>query len=234
MITHYFPYYGGNSLFIRLDSMKAVLIDTPYDGVATIALLEWINNTFRDLELVAIVTGFHQDNLGGNEELIARNIPVFGMTMTADLVRDKGDELKRILVESVKNSENKSYFERYSTLNLVPPNRTFMLKKGETKIIEVASEKFEFFYPGESHTVDNAVVFVHKEKILFGGCMIRALSNRRPGYIKYANMIEWPKSVELVKDQFPDCDIIIPGHGFEGDSTLLQHTINILNTWNNN
>ena len=214
--------------------MKAVLIDTPYDGVATIALLEWINNTFRDLELVAIVTGFHQDNLGGNEELIARNIPVFGMTMTADLVRDKGDELKRILVESVKNSENKSYFERYSTLNLVPPNRTFMLKKGETKIIEVASEKFEFFYPGESHTVDNAVVFVHKEKILFGGCMIRALSNRRPGYIKYANMIEWPKSVELVKDQFPDCDIIIPGHGFEGDSTLLQHTINILNTWNNN
>lgn len=232
MITHYFPYYGGNSLLVLLNNKEAVLIDTPHEGVATTALLAWINNEFGDLELHAIVTGFHQDNLGGNEVLIQNGIPVYGMQLTANLVNSEGNDFKKAIMESVRDNENKTYFERYQKLRLTPPDVTFKLGKNESKINELGTVMFEFYYPGETHTVDNAVVYIHGEKMLFGGCMIRALSDMRPGYIKYANMMEWPVSVEGVAQRFPDAEIVIPGHGFEGDINLLPHTVMILKAWN--
>jgi len=234
MITHYFPVWGGNSLVVLLEDNGAVLIDTPYEGIATTALLDWITDEFGNLELHAIVTGFHQDNLGGNEVLVKREIPVYGMKLTADLVETKREEFKGVLIESVKNHENKTYFQRYSDLHLTPPDHIFDLPTGESKLIEIGKEKFEFYFPGETHTVDNAVVYIHGKKILFGGCMIRALRDKRPGYIKYANMKEWPISVERVAKQFPSAQIVVPGHGFEGGSEMLQHTVTILDNWNNN
>lgn len=234
MITHYFPYYGGNSLIVLLKNNTAVLIDSPYDGIATLVLLEWIDKQFGELKLYAIVTGFHQDNLGGNEVLIERDIPVYGMQLTANLLKTEGEDFKKIIIESVKNNENKMFLERYTNLVLTPPDHTFELKKDESKLIEIENEKFEFYYPGESHTVDNSVVYLHGKNILFGGCMIRALSDHRPGYIKYANMKEWPVSVEFVAEKFSKSKVVIPGHGFEGDFSLIQHTIDILDIWNEN
>jgi len=232
MITHYFPNWRGNSMLIILEKNEAVLIDTPYDGIATKALLDWIRKTFGELKLHAIVTGFHQDNLGGNEVLIENEIPVYGLQLTTQLVKSKGEEIKQVLLELVKNNDKEEYYRRYSNLNLIPPSRIFDLEKGESKVIKISNEKFEFFYPGESHTVDNSVVYMHNSRVLFGGCMIRALSDDRPGYIKYANMKEWPLSVELVMKHYPNPKIIIPGHGFEGDFQLLQHTVDILYEWN--
>ena len=108
------------------------------------------------------------------------------------------------------------------------------MKKDESKLIEIENEIFEFYYPGENHTVNNSVVYLHRKNILFGGCMIRALSDQRPGYIKYANMKEWPESVALASEKFSKSIVIIPGHGFEGDTSLIHHTIDTLDIWNNN
>ncbi len=62
--------------------------------------------------------------------------------------------------------------------------------------------------------------------------MIRAMQDQRPGFIDYANMVAWPKSVALVQQKFPQSKIIVPGHGFDGNFELIQHTIDILNAWN--
>ncbi len=83
MITHYFP-WGGNSLVVLLKNKNALLIDTPYDGIATTAPLEWLDSIYGKLTFTAIVTGFHQDNLGGNEVLMANGIPVYGMRLTVN------------------------------------------------------------------------------------------------------------------------------------------------------
>ena len=231
MITHYFP-WGGNSLVVLLKNKHAVLIDTPYDGIATSVLLEWLENKYGKLNITAIVTGFHQDNLGGNEVLIANGIPVYGMRLTADLVKNQGRDLKKVILESVKNPDQKAYYERYKKLKFTPPDHVFDLHAGESYILNVGGENFELFYPGESHTIDNAVVYIHGKYVLFGGCMIRAMQDKRPGFIEYANMEAWPKSVEYVKQKFPFSKIVVPGHGFEGDFELLQHTIDLLNAWN--
>ena len=230
MITHYFPYWGGNGLFVLLPNNKGVLIDTPYEITGTESLLNWISNNFGNLELTAIVTGFHQDNLGGNELLISNGMNVYGADLTKQLVEEQGDSLKSVLVSMVKDNENKKYFESYSNLKLVPPNITFPIHEGLR--LEIENETFEVYFPGESHTIDNTVVYLHKSKILFGGCMIKGYMYKEPGYMGYANMDEWPKSIEKVIQRFPDCKLVVPGHGDYGGQDILTHSLKIVNEWN--
>jgi metallo-beta-lactamase class B len=230
IITHHFPRFGSNSLFVLLPGEQGVLIDTPHETTGTRALLTWIQSSFGNLELTAINTGWHQDNLGGNEYLISQKIPVYGPTLTATLIRDRGNELKDMLLEQTASLEDQRYYQSYRELHLLPPDHTFPIEEG--LMLEKGGETFEIYYPGESHTVDNTVVFLHTKKILFGGCMIMSLRHQRPGFIDHANMTEWPESVKKVIRKFPSCEVVIPGHGPHGNDRLLKHTIDILETYN--
>ena len=53
-------------------------------------LVDWIKNNFGEVNLVAINTGFHVDNLGGNEFLLSRGIAVYGSNLTAKLIAERG------------------------------------------------------------------------------------------------------------------------------------------------
>ena len=150
--------------------------------------------------------------------------------LTVKLVKEKGAELKTIILKSVSSDENKRYFNSYMELNLIPPNKTFPIKEGLE--LKYGDQIYEVYFPGESHTIDNTVVYLHKQKILFSGCMIKGLEFNNPGFIRYANMTEWPVSVEKVMNKFQDCRIVVPGHGREGGKELLPHMIKVLNDWN--
>jgi metallo-beta-lactamase class B len=230
MYTHYFP-YGCNGMFILLPDSQGLLINTPCETSGTISLLDWIEKSFGHIKLTAIVTGFHQDNLGGNEVLLSKNIPVYGSDLTVKLLKEMGAGLKEVIMNSVSNEKDKKYYDSYKALNMEPPNRIFQLKKGLK--LKIDDEIFEVYFPGESHTRDNTVVYLCKQKILFGGCMIKGLEFDNPGYTGYANMTEWPKSVEKVMNKFKDAEIVIPGHGTQGGKELLPHMIKVLNDWNN-
>jgi metallo-beta-lactamase class B len=79
-------------------------------------------------------------------------------------------------------------------------------------------------YLGEAHSKDNIVTWVPKEKILFGGCMIKSLGASR-GYLGDANLQQWSPTVEKVKKAFSNAAIVIPGHGSHGTTELLDYTI---------
>ena len=209
MITHYFPFWGGNSMFILLEDKQAVLIDTPYELTGTQALMNWIDENFDKLNITAIITGFHQDNLGGAEVLYSRDIPVYGPELTATLVKEQGPELIALMMNSLKDNENPKYYEGYRNLTLLPPDHTFPIEEGLT--LDIGGESFEVYFPGESHTVDNTIVYLRNKNILFGGCMFKGLMYQNPGYMGYANMEAWPVSVEKVIDTFPDTRVAIPG-----------------------
>jgi metallo-beta-lactamase class B len=230
LITHYFPRYGSNSLFVILPDKKGMLIDTPHETTGARSLLTWIQSTFGKIQLTAINTGWHQDNMGGNEYLLSLNVPVYGPTLTADLIRDRGKELKELLLRQTVSLDDKRYYHAYREVNFLPPDHTFPIADG--LLLEAGPETFEIYYPGESHTVDNTVVFLHRKKILFGGCMILSLQHQRPGFTEHANMNEWPESVKKVSQKFPDCQLVIPGHGPPGDARLLEHTWQILEAFN--
>ena len=92
----------------------------------------------------------------------------------------------------------------------------------------ISGYEIETFYPGEGHSPDNIVIYLKKDKILFGGCLIKSLENNSLGNVNDANLNEWSNSVQKVIDKYPEAKIVIPGHFSWGNKKLLKHTIKLL------
>ena len=107
-----------------------MLIDTPVETTGTKDLVEWINSTFDKPELMAINTGWHNDNLGGNQYLLSMNIPVYGPELTARLIIKRKEELKDIVLASTESLENKRFYETFNIPDLLPPDQTFPIEEG--------------------------------------------------------------------------------------------------------
>ncbi len=232
VVTHSFP-WQGNSLVVFLSGNDVVFVDTPYNNEATRKVVEWIKSENKKANILEINTGFHNDNLGGNEYLLSQNIPVYGSKVTAKLIEDgKIYETMAAALELLKKSgkASKECLEAYKTQKFKAPNRLFDIKEG-LKLNE-GEEIVEVYFPGESHSIDNVVVYFHNRKILFGGCMVKSLESKGPGFTGDANMQEWPESIEKVLKRFKNARIVVPGHGNWGDTKLLNHTIELLVNYN--
>lgn len=94
---------------------------------------------------------------------------------------------------------------------------------------KIGNINLETFYPGEGHAPDNIVVWIQDYKLLFGGCLIKSLNSQNLGSIDDANVEKWPISVKKVMKKYPNIEIVVPGHGEKGDSSLLDHTLELLN-----
>lgn len=81
-------------------------------------------------------------------------------------------------------------------------------------------------YLGAAHTEDGIVVWIPKDKILFGGNEVRSIGGWY-GNIGDANLKEWSNTILKVKENYGTAKIVIPGHGKYGDIKLLDYTINI-------
>ncbi len=93
-------------------------------------------------------------------------------------------------------------------------------------VLKVGSKKVYATYFGEGHTKDNIVGYFPGEKVLFGGCLIKALEAGK-GNLEDANVQEWSKTVEKVKNKYPNVKIVIPGHGEVSNKALLDYTIKL-------
>jgi len=84
--------------------------------------------------------------------------------------------------------------------------------------------KVEIFYPGAGHSADNIVVWLLEQRILNGGCFVRAAEAATLGNTSDAVVTDWAASAERVQRRYPDVQMVIPGHGALGDAALLEHT----------
>jgi len=117
-------------------------------------------------------------------------------------------------------------------------NKTGNLLKSQNKHIDFLFSSFlaldlqtlhlELFYPGAGHSIDNIVIWLPEDKILFGGCLLKSLEAKDKGNIKDADMKAWPVSVELVMKKYSDAMIVIPGHGEIGNTSVFDHTLKLL------
>ena len=83
------------------------------------------------------------------------------------------------------------------------------------------NNKIEAFYPGAGHTPDNLVVWLPKQKILFGGCFVKP---EGLGNLSHAVIGDWPASADKLIHRYSDAKIVVPGHGKIGDASLLEKT----------
>ena len=113
-----------------------------------------------------------------------------------------------------------------ATIRLAKEKNNTVPKKGfdESLILEAGRQMIINLFPGEGHTTDNIVCYVPQEKVLFGGCLIKALGAGK-GNLADANVNTWSESVKRVKGEFDDIEIVIPGHGAYGGPELLDYTI---------
>jgi glyoxylase-like metal-dependent hydrolase (beta-lactamase superfamily II) len=88
----------------------------------------------------------------------------------------------------------------------------------------LVTNTIEVFYPGAGHSKDNIVVWLPKEKILFGGCFVKSINSKGLGYTGDASVKDWPISIQKVIDKYPNVRMVVPGHGKVGDINLLRHT----------
>jgi metallo-beta-lactamase class B len=81
------------------------------------------------------------------------------------------------------------------------------------------------YYLGAAHTIDNIVVWIPSEQILFADCMIKELAATNLGFTGDGDLKEYPVTLKKVSEKFPNAKTVIPGHGLYGGFELIDHTI---------
>ena len=93
----------------------------------------------------------------------------------------------------------------------------------------IGDKLIKCYYFGTAHTLDNIVVWIPSEQILFAGCMIKSKNSKDLGNTVDGDLVAYPKTIDKLINSFPEAKIVIPGHGQIGDSDLIKHTKELTN-----
>jgi metallo-beta-lactamase class B len=92
-------------------------------------------------------------------------------------------------------------------------------------VFTLGQYSFQTFYPGQGHTKDNIVIWFDKEKVLYGGCLVKSTVYDDLGNLKDANVKEYATTIEHVQKRFLHPKYIIPGHQDWTNTESLNHTL---------
>lgn len=196
----YYPAFGtftSNGLIYRSGN-EAVVMDTPASSRQSKALIEWWKETFPEVRIKAVVVNhFHEDALGGLDTFHQAGIDSYGHRRTKRLLRR----------ENPKGIPPRNLFKAIAKIGV-----------GENEVVN--------FFPGRAHTDDNIVTWIPEHRILFGGCMVKAIGAGK-GNIADADLKKWASTIRRVMAKFPEPLLVVPGHGPIGDESLLKYTADL-------
>ena len=96
-------------------------------------------------------------------------------------------------------------------------------------IFTLGGRVLETYYPGPGHAPDNIVVWLPKEKILYGGCFLKSVADSNLGNLGDADIQVWAENALKLKKRYPDPRYIIVGHGPWHSLRAIDHTIHLVN-----
>lgn len=94
--------------------------------------------------------------------------------------------------------------------------------------VAVGSRSVLAWFPGGGHSPDNMVVWLERERILFGGCLVKSYDAGSIGNLSDAVVDQWPGTIHRVSKRFPKARVVIPGHGSVGGREALKRTLALL------
>jgi metallo-beta-lactamase class B len=124
----------------------------------------------------------------------------------------------------IKSYANRKTIEITKSKHLPVPEMEFT----DSLQLMAGNKAVDCYYLGAAHTLDNIVVWIPSEKILFAGCMAKAMNAQGLGNTADGDLAEWPKTIDKVIAKFKTAETVIPGHGLWGGPELLQHTRDLL------
>ncbi len=92
----------------------------------------------------------------------------------------------------------------------------------------VGQHSFQTYYGGQGHSPDNIVIWFDKEKILYGGCLVKSTKAEDLGNLSDANVKAWAATIKNIQYKFGDTNYIIPGHLDWHSNKSLTHTLNLI------
>jgi len=92
-------------------------------------------------------------------------------------------------------------------------------------VFMIGQYSFQTYFPGPGHAPDNIVVWFEKEKVLYGGCLVKSADNSDLGNLSDANIKEYATTIRNVQEKCKDARYVIPGHGNWTNAHALDHTL---------
>jgi len=92
-------------------------------------------------------------------------------------------------------------------------------------VFNVGQYFFETYYPGQGHTEDNIVIWFKKEKILYGGCLIKGADAEDLGYLGDGNVTEYASTLKNVQRKYRKPKFIIIAHSDWKNINSLKHSL---------
>lgn len=122
--------------------------------------------------------------------------------------------------QGIKSYANQLTIDIASRKHLPLPEKGFT----DSLTLNLGGRKVLCWFPGAAHSMDNIVVWIPSEKVLFPGCMVKSMDSRNLGNVADGDLKEYPATIDRVLRRFSSALVIIPGHGAIGGIELLTHT----------
>ena len=92
-------------------------------------------------------------------------------------------------------------------------------------VFTVGQYSFETYYPGQGHTIDNIIIWFEKEKILYGGCLIKGADDENLGYLDDGNVTAYASTLKNVQQKCLKPAFIIIAHSDWKNIHSLKHSL---------
>jgi metallo-beta-lactamase class B len=106
------------------------------------------------------------------------------------------------------------------------PRAQYLITSDTT--FHLGQHEFEVYYAGPGHTTDNIVIWFKKEKILYGGCLIKSIEANDLGNLSDADVAAWPETIHKIQLKCEKPKYIIPGHQSWDNNRSLEHTLMLI------
>ncbi|MBI5541007.1 MAG: subclass B1 metallo-beta-lactamase [Bacteroidia bacterium] len=133
--------------------------------------------------------------------------------------------LNYIHSQNIESFANQLTIDIAKSRNLPVPNHGFK----DSIEISLGNKSIHCYYLGAAHSMDNIIVWIPSETILFAGCMIKSINSKDLGNVIDGDLVAYPLTIDRIISKFPNAKIVIPGHGQYGGVNLLTHTRKLLN-----
>lgn len=97
----------------------------------------------------------------------------------------------------------------------------------DSLVLRPGMKEIRCYFPGAAHSMDNIVVWIPSEKILFPGCICKSADAINLGNTADGDRAAYPETVKWIIRKFPEAKTVIPGHGRWGGAELLMHTMSL-------
>ncbi|HEY3390576.1 MAG TPA: subclass B1 metallo-beta-lactamase [Prolixibacteraceae bacterium] len=124
----------------------------------------------------------------------------------------------------VKTYANQLTIDIATAKNLPVPEHGFT----DSISLKLGNKEIDCYYLGAGHSMDNIVVWIPSEKVLFPGCLVKELKANGLGNTVDGDLKAYPQTIDKVLRKFPQAKIVIPGHGAYGGLDLITHTRDLL------